>query len=75
MILSKALPYVCFICGLGTACSIDSALSFYPGILLMLSACMIWIRRLENQHKSGDSIRAHKPTDSMHSTTALLKKP
>jgi hypothetical protein len=47
MTLKKALPYTCFIFGLVSACDYDYALSFYPGILLMLVACLIWIKQLE----------------------------
>jgi hypothetical protein len=76
MILKRALPFLCFICGLAGAYNIDSAPSFYPGILLMLIACIIWMKRLENQHDHFSySESTQKLSDSMHSTTALSTKP
>jgi hypothetical protein len=56
MTTKKVFPYIYFICGLASACDYDSALSFYPGILLMLVACLIWIRQLESpDNHSGSS--------------------
>jgi len=49
MILRNALPFIFCICGLGLACNFNSTLCFYAGILLLLVACLIWERRLENQ--------------------------
>ena len=49
MIPNKTLPYVIFTCGLLSACNVDSSFSFYPGILLMLIACLIWERQLEHK--------------------------
>jgi hypothetical protein len=56
MTIKWAFPYIFFICGLGGASDYDSALSFYSGILLMLVACLIWIKQLEipdNHSKSS----------------------
>ena len=76
MRLKKALPFLCFICGLVSAYNFDSALSFYPGILLMLIACIIWMKRLENLHDHfSHSESTQKSSDFMHSTTALSTKP
>jgi len=55
MTLKNALPFVIFLCGLANACDYDSSLNFFPGILLMLLACLIWLKRLEHLHDhSGD---------------------
>jgi hypothetical protein len=52
MYLNKALPSLCFCSGLAISCTTDSALSFLPGSLLMLAACIIWIKRAEQeQHR------------------------
>jgi hypothetical protein len=51
MSLNEALPYVFATSGLGMACNIDSLLSFHSGILLLLIACLIWIRQLEYRHE------------------------
>ena len=56
MTLKNSLPFGIFLCGLGNACDYDSALNFFPGILLMLFACLLWLKRLERQHDySSDS--------------------
>jgi hypothetical protein len=56
MTLRKIIPCVIFIGGLVVACDYDSALCFFPGILLMLFACLLWLKRLERQHDhSSDS--------------------
>jgi len=49
MSLHNFLPLVYFISGLVMTCNFNSPLSFYPGILLMLIACLIWERHLENR--------------------------
>jgi len=49
MILRNVLPIIYSVSGLGMACNFNSPLCFYSGILLMLVACLIWERRLENQ--------------------------
>jgi len=49
MTLHNFQPLVYFISGLVMTCNFNSSLSFYSGILLMLIACLIWERRLENQ--------------------------
>ena len=51
MWLNKALPCVFAITGLGIACIFDSLLGFESGLLLMLIACLIWMKRLE--HRPG----------------------
>ena len=50
MNLNKALPSLYFCSGLGMICNIDSTLCFFLGSLLMLFACIIWIKRVESQH-------------------------
>ena len=51
MWLNKALPCVFAVTGLGIACIFDSLLGFESGLLLMLIACLIWMKRLE--HRPG----------------------
>ena len=53
MSLSKFLPYVYAICGLVMVCNIDSLLSYYSGLLLMLIACLIWTKQLERQEPNS----------------------
>lgn len=55
---NKFLPYVFALCGLGMVCKIDSPLAYYSGLLLMLIACLIWIKQLERQGslKTGERI-------------------
>jgi len=48
MILRNVQPIIYFISGLVLTCNFNSSLSFYSGILLMLIACLIWERHLEN---------------------------
>lgn len=56
MIQRNVIPYVCFFCGLGAASNFDSAVSFYSGSLLMLLACMAWLKQLDRQYvRSRDS--------------------
>ena len=49
MNLTKALPVVYFISGLGIALTLDTALGIFSGSLLMLFACLTWIKRMEHQ--------------------------
>ena len=49
MYLNKFMPYVCAMVGVGMAYSMDSLLGFHAGLLLMLVACLIWIKQLEHQ--------------------------
>jgi len=48
MTLRNVQPVTCFISGVVLTCNLNSSLSFYSGILLMLIACLIWQRHLEN---------------------------
>ena len=45
--MNKAIPYVCSGTGLVMICNINSALCYFTGAFLMLFACLIWIKRLE----------------------------
>jgi hypothetical protein len=58
MYLKKALPSLCFFSGLGLTCNIDSALDYFSGSLLMLLACIIWIKRADQQQ--------HRPAKNTH---------
>ena len=49
MIQRNAVPLLCAVGGLAMSINISSALSFNTGILLMLIACLIWMRRLGHQ--------------------------
>ena len=49
MILGNFQPLAFFTSGLVMICTFNSSLAFYSGILLMLIACLIWGRHLENQ--------------------------
>jgi hypothetical protein len=49
MRLNKFLPYVYAISGAYMASNLDSLLAFHAGVLLMLVACLIWIKQLEHQ--------------------------
>lgn len=58
--MNKAIPYVYSICGLGLVCNFESLLSYCSGILLMLVACLIWMRRQEGmQTQSSDTNKEH----------------
>ena len=58
MFLQIVMPYASFICGIGFVSDLDSTFSFLIGSLLMLLACVIWLRRLEPCHnKSHDSVK------------------
>jgi len=59
MILRNALPFTCIISGLCLAFNLDLSLSFYTGILLMLIACLIWLKRLEERQIKIREIREH----------------
>jgi len=47
MNLKKTLPIIYFVSGLGVSCNIDSALCYFSGSLLMLFACLVWIKHAE----------------------------
>lgn len=44
----NALPFLFILSGLGLASNTASPLSFNVGILLMLIACLIWMKRLSH---------------------------
>ena len=67
MNLTKALPVVYFISGLGIAYNLDSALGFFSGSLLMLFACLTWLKRLEHQQPIK---RLSRPAFSRHPRTS-----
>jgi hypothetical protein len=49
MSLTRFLPYVLTLTGLGLASNIDNPLSYNSGFVLLLLACLIWIRRLDHR--------------------------
>jgi len=49
MRLNRALPYIFALTGLGMASNLDSPLGFDSGLLLMLIACLIWMRQMEHR--------------------------
>ena len=56
MLKRTVIPYVYFISGLGFLSYFGSELSFLLGSLLVLVACLMWLRRLEHRHnKLSDS--------------------
>jgi hypothetical protein len=55
---STAISWVYFVGGLGFLSNFGSVLSYLFGSLLMLVACLTWLRQLEHQHnKSSDTIK------------------
>ena len=59
MYLKTVLPSLCFCGGLGLiTCNINSALDYFSGSLLMLLACIIWIKRADQQQ--------HRPVKNTH---------
>ena len=61
MNINKVLPGIYFCSGLAITFNIDSALGYFSGNLLMLIACMIWLKRAEarHYHMSGEIKAIH----------------
>ena len=58
MVPQIVMPYAYFISGVGFVSNFGSIFSFLFGGLLMLLACVIWLRKLESPHnKSHNSTK------------------